>query len=81
MSVVVCAVPATSAAEDKIDIPLIYVEGQGATLYKNIGTPEKKKIYPIEIPEGYIEEKVDLYLPVFMKAFFTQNWDEFCVAL
>ena len=81
MSVVVCAVPATSATEDKIDIPLIYVEGQGATLYKNIGTPEKKKIYPIEIPEGYIEEKVDLYLPVFMKAFFTQNWDEFCVAL
>ncbi len=81
MSVVFCAVPSSSAAEDGIDIPLIYVEGQGATLYKNIGTPEQKKIYPIEIPEGYIEEKIDLYLPVFMKAFFTQNWDEFCVAL
>ena len=80
-SVVFCAVPSSSAASDGIDIPLIYVEGQGATLYKNIGTPEQKKIYPIEIPEGYIEEKIDLYLPVFAKAFFTQNWDEFCVAL
>lgn len=80
-SVFFCAVPSSSAASDGIDIPLIYVEGQGATLYKNIGTPEQKKIYPIEIPEGYIEEKIDLYLPVFAKAFFTQNWDEFCVAL
>ena len=80
-SVVLCAAPKSSAAENGIDKPLIYVEGQGATLYKNIGTPEQKKIYPIEIPEGYIEEKIDQYLPVFTKAFFTQDWDEFCVAL
>lgn len=80
-SVVLCAAPLSSATGNGIDIPLIYVEGQGATLYKNLGTPEKKQIYPIQIPEGYIEEKIDQYLPVFMKAFFTQNWDEFCVAL
>ncbi|MBR4858405.1 MAG: hypothetical protein IKU08_04390 [Clostridia bacterium] len=80
-SVVMCAAPVSFAAENGIDIPLIYVEGQGATLYKNLGTPEQKQIYPIEIPEGYIEEKIDQYLPVFTKAFFTQNWDEFCVAL
>lgn len=81
VSVVLCAVPSSAAAENGIDVPLIYVEGSGATLYKNLGTSEQKKIYPIEIPEGYLEEKVDLYLPVFMNAFFTQNWDEFCVAL
>ncbi len=76
-SVVICVTPAF-ASQNGIDIPLIYVEGQGHALYKNIGTPEKEKIYPIEIPEEYINEKLDTFLPVFAEAFFTQEWDEFC---
>lgn len=77
----VSVAPSSFAAQEGIDIPLIYVEGQGASLYRNYGTPEQKQIYPIQIPEGYIEEKVDQYLPVFAEAFFTQKWDDFCVAL
>ena len=81
LTAVFCAVPVSFASESGIDIPLIYIEGQGASLYRNYGTPEQEQIYPIQIPEGYIEEQVDKYLPVFAEAFFTQEWDEFCVAL
>lgn len=76
----VCVAPA-SATQEGTDIPVVYVEGQGHELYKNPGTPEQEKIYPIEIPEEYISEKLDTFLPVFAEAFFTQQWDEFCVAL
>ena len=65
LSTVVCVTPVSSATQDGIDIPLIYIEGQGASLYRNYGTPEQEQIYPIQIPEGYIEEQVDKYLPVF----------------
>ncbi len=81
VSVVLCAVPSSSAVQGGTDIPVIYVEGQGHSLYKNPGTPEQEKIYPIEIPEEYINEKLETFLPVFAEAFFTQQWDEFCVAL
>lgn len=81
ISVVAGVAPATFAAEDRINVPLIYIEGQGASLYRNYGTPEQEKIYPIQIPENYINEKVDQYLPVFADAFFTQEWSDFCVAL
>ncbi len=80
VSAVFCVAPA-SATQEGIDIPLIYVEGQGHALYKNIGTPEQEQIYPIKIPEEYINEKLDTFLPVFAEAFFTQQWDEFCVEL
>lgn len=79
-SVVFCVAPA-SAAQEGSDIPVVYVEGQGHALYKNPGTPEQEQIYPIEIPEEYINEKLETFLPVFADAFFTQQWDEFCVAL
>lgn len=78
---VCCVAPLSSAAQEGIDVPLIYIEGQGASLYRNYGTPEQEQIYPIQVPEGYIEEKVDQYFPVFAEAFFTQKWDDFCVAL
>lgn len=81
LSTLLSVAPVSSATQDGLDIPLIYIAGQGAELYKNYGTPEQKQIYPIQIPEGYIEEQVDKYLPVFAEAFFTQEWDEFCVAL
>ncbi len=80
VSTAVCVAPASAAGEG-VNIPVIYVEGQGHALYKNPGTPEQEQIYPIEIPEEYINEKLDSFLPVFAEAFFTQQWDEFCVAL
>lgn len=80
LSAVACVIPA-SASTTGLDIPVIYIEGQGASLYRNYGTPEQEQIYPIQIPDGYIEEKVEEFLPVFTKAFFTQEWDEFCVTL
>lgn len=81
VSIAVIAAPAAFAADDRIDIPLIYLEGQGHGLYRNRGTEGQEHIYPLEIPENYINEKVEQYLPVFAEAFFTQEWSEFCVAL
>lgn len=79
-SAVFCVAPASAAGEG-LDVPLIYIQGQGASLYRNPNTPQEEQIFPIQIPEGYIEEKIDIFLPVFAKAFFTQEWDEFCVVL
>jgi len=76
-----CVAPASFASQNGIDTPLVYVQGQGETIYKNYGTPEQKQIYPIQFPESFIEEKAEILLPVFAKAFFTQQWDEFCVVL
>lgn len=81
LSTAVCVAPTSAAAVNGLDIPLIYVQGQGEPLYRNYGTPEQEKIYPIQIPEEYISEKAEQYLPVFAEAFFTQEWDDFCVAL
>lgn len=81
LSTTVFSVAPAFATQEGTDIPVIYVEGQGHSLYKNPGTPEQEQIYPIEIPEEYINEKLDTFLPVFAEAFFTQQWDEFCVAL
>ncbi len=80
-SVFVIAAPSAFAAQDRIDMPLIYIQGQGYGLYRNLGTEDEEHIYPLELPENYINEKVEQYLPVFAKAFFTQEWSEFCVAL
>lgn len=81
LSVTVFSVAPASATQDGTDIPIIYVEGQGHALFKNLGTPEQEQIYPIQIPEEYINEKLDTFLPIFAEAFFTQKWDKFCVAL
>lgn len=79
---IVTPVLSTAYAEKaKCTTPVIYVEGQGSTLYEYPNTSQERKIYPIDIPEGYIEEMVKKYLPVFVKAVITQEWDDFCDAL
>jgi len=49
-----CVAPASFASQNGIDTPLVYVQGQGETIYKNYGTPEQKQIYPIQFPESFI---------------------------
>lgn len=81
---VLMALPAcvvSQATDEYSHTPVVYVEGQGFAIYDKIGTPEEKQVYPLTVPEGYIEEKIDMYLPVFAEAVFTQEWDEFGVAL
>ncbi len=78
---VVSVAPAASATEDGTDIPVVHVVGQGSGIIKFNEAGEKETVYPLQIPEGYINEKVEIFLPVFAKAFFTQEWDEFCDVL
>lgn len=75
-------VPGISAAADGANIPVVHVVGTGTPIHRNNPeTGEREILYPFQIPEGYINEKVEMFLPIFADAFFTQEWDEFCDVL
>ncbi len=81
LSLVITGAPVALAAEDGSDIPVIHVTGYGALLIKNNEQGVKETVYPLQIPDGFIEEKAKEILPVFAEAFFTQQWSEFCDVL
>ena len=81
VSILVTSVPLAFGAEDGADIPVIHVTGYGALLVRKNDAGVKETVYPLQIPDNYIEEKAKEILPVFAKAFFTQKWDEFCDVL
>lgn len=80
-SVFVISVPASQPAVDGADIPVIHVCGSGALLVRINEEGKKETVYPLNIEGSYIEEKAKEFLPVFAKAFFTQEWEEFCDVL
>lgn len=73
--------PISSATADGADIPVVHVVGTGSTILRTNEAGETETIFPLQVPEGYIEEKAEVFLPVFAEAFFTQEWDEFCDVL
>ena len=75
------AAPYVSAAPDGTRVPVVHVVGTGSHIIRINENGETEKLYPLQIPEGYIEEKAEVFLPVFAEAFFTQEWDEFCDVL
>ena len=75
------SMPVANAAQDGADIPVIHISGQGAQLIKFNEDGVKQTIFPLQISDGYIEEKAKEFLPVFAKAFFTQKWSEFSETL
>lgn len=78
---IVGVLPSVFAQEEGSDIPIIYISGYGGNIYKYHDDGSRELIYPFQIPDGYIDEKVDEILPVFAEAFFTQQWGEFCDVL
>ncbi len=78
LTVVFSSMLVATAAQDGAEIPVIHISGQGAQLIKFNEDGVKETIFPLQIPDGYIEEKAKEFLPVFAKAFFTQEWGEFC---
>ena len=75
------AVPVTYASSDGADIPVIHIVGTGEEVLRKDESGNVQTLFPFQIPEGYIEEKAEVFLPVFAQAFFTQEWDEFCDVL
>ncbi len=63
------------------DVPVIYIEGTGFHLYKDNGDGTSTKVYPVEVSSEEISALVDENIDVFAKAFFTQDWSEFCDVL
>ncbi len=70
-----------SEKTDRTDIPVIYIVGTGKDIVRETETGEKETLYPIQIPDNYINDQLEVFLPVFAEAFFTQEWDEFCDVL
>lgn len=63
------------------DIPVIYIEGTGMTLVKDNPDGTKTKVFPVELSSDKIGAIVEENIDVFVKAFFTQEWGEFCDVL
>lgn len=78
---VVCVLPSAIASEDGTTTPIVHVVGTGTPIIRYNEAGERETVYPLQIPDGYIEEKAEVFLPVFADAFFTQEWDEFCDVL
>lgn len=78
---VVCVLPSAIASEDGTTTPIVHVVGTGTPILRYNEAGERETVYPLQIPDGYIEEKAEIFLPVFADAFFTQEWDEFCDVL
>lgn len=81
VTAIVGAAPLVYASPDGTQIPVVHVVGTGTHIIRTNENGETEKLFPLQIPEGYIEEKAEVFLPVFAKAFFTQEWDEFCDVL
>lgn len=80
-SAVLCVTPSVLATEDGTSTPVVHVVGTGTPLHRINEAGEEVVVYPLNIPEGYIAEKAEVFLPVFAEAFFTQEWGEFCDVL
>ena len=78
---VLFTVPASFATADGADIPVIHVVGTGEEIFRKDENGNVEQLFPFQVPDGYIEEKAKIFLPVFAEAFFTQEWDEFCDVL
>lgn len=74
---VFCFAPVTFASVDGADIPVVHVVGTGEEIFRKDENGNIEQLFPLQIPDGYIEEKAEIFLPVFAEAFFTQQWDEF----
>ena len=72
---------AFAAEAQGTDIPTIYLFGSNAGLVKDNPDGSVERVYEITLPEDFIETQVKGNIDVFKRAFFTQQWDEFCVVL
>ncbi|MBQ7546527.1 MAG: hypothetical protein IJT41_06160 [Clostridia bacterium] len=72
---------AYAAEAEGTDLPTVYVVGTGTGLIAPNPDGSVRRVYPIPLPDGFIETTVKENLDVFKRAFFTQQWDEFCVVL
>ena len=81
VTAVIGAAPLVYATPDGTQIPVVHVVGTGTHIVRTNENGETEKLFPFQIPEGYIAEKAEVMLPVFAEAFFTQEWDEFCDVL
>lgn len=70
----------------KTDVPVVYVYGQGERLGVKVADTGDEMTdfvqeYPVTISGEYLQEKIEKYIGVFMKALASQEWDEFCDAI
>ena len=67
----------SAASSDGTVIPLIYVQGAGMPLFVKDENGEEQEVFPVKIPDGFIEKTVKDNIGIFAKAVLTQKWQEF----
>lgn len=60
-------------------LPTIFLRGQGTALATMDANSQKHRCYPFTLSDAFVNKHIKGNIGVFLKAFFTQNWDEFCV--
>ena len=73
--------PAFAADVPGTDIPTVYVLGSNSGLVVTEPDGSKRRVSDIVLPDDFMETTVKGNLDVFKRAFFTQQWHEFCVVL
>lgn len=66
---------------DKATVPVVHVVGTGAGIVRDNPDGTTETLFPYQLPENFIDEAANELLPVFMDAFLTQEWGEFCDVL
>ncbi len=62
-------------------IPVIYIEGTGMPIVKDNADGSKTYVFPVDLSSDRITALVEENIDVFARAFFTQEWGEFCDVL
>ncbi len=62
-------------------IPVIYIEGTGMYLVQDNPDGSKTTIFPVDLTSELITPLIEENIDVFARAFFTQEWGEFCDVL
>lgn len=75
-----CTTAAFAAEAQGTDLPTVYVVGTGTGLVAENPDGSEYDV-KLTIPDDFIDTQVKGNFDVFKRAFFTQDWDEFCVVL
>ncbi|MCQ2470872.1 MAG: hypothetical protein MJ147_02425 [Clostridia bacterium] len=68
---------AESTVQPGTDIPLIYIPGQGAPLFRYENGVKKEEVYPVKYDTDEIVQIAKDNIDVFAKAVVTQKWTDF----
>ena len=65
--------PGTAATSDGTGSPLICVQGSGMPLFVKDENGEEQEVYPVKIPDGFVEKTVKENIGILPRLFLLRN--------